>query len=109
MLLAGWLVEAEKIEAEYELSVLYFGFFPFAIAFIPSLVILLAHYTLTGALVLALTAAVWCLYGSVSIAYHDQRDRKAIAFNVLDTISKNVFAIAVSVIVLSGDPNCGLR
>jgi hypothetical protein len=108
MLLCGLLVELEKIEPEYELSVLNWGFLPLVVAFLPSAVIVASNYTLHAAVVVVVTVVVWAGYGVVSLSYHDQRDRKAVAFNVLDVISKNVFAIAVSVIVLlSDDAGCG--
>jgi len=109
MLLCGVLVETEKIEPEYELTVLNWGFVPLILAFIPSVVIVVTNYTFHAAAVVVVTVGIWSCYGGVSQAYHDQRDRKAAAFNILDVISKNVFAIAVSAIVLADDLNCGAR
>ena len=106
MLLIGLLVETEKIEPEYELVILQYGYIPLLIAFIPSTVILANHYTTHGLVVLIATICVWALYGHASISYHDMRDKKAAAFNVLDVISKNIFAIVVSAIVLNEDLNC---
>lgn len=106
MLLIGVLVETEKVEPEYELTILQYGYIPLLIAFLPSVVILVGNFTTHGLIVLIATICAWGLYGHASIYYHDMRDKKAVAFNALDVISKNIFAIAVSAIVLNDDLNC---
>lgn len=109
MLLAGVLVELEKIQPEYELNVTWGGFVPLLVAYIPSLVIVGAHYTVHGLLVIIASLLVWAAYGGVAVQFHDQRDKKAACYNILDIFSKNVFAIAVSLSVLTVDLNCSTR
>ena len=106
MLVMGWVVEAEYITPLYERNVLFAGFLPFAFVFGLCGLVLAYNYSLHGFVVYLCTLFIWAGYG-INAAYNlDQPKQKASNYNLLDIISKNIFALVVAIEVLTTSRNC---
>lgn len=83
------------------------GFLFLILAFLPHIDVLLHHPSRPALVLIALTIAIWSVYGMVSMFWLGRRRLKAknAWFNILDLFSKNAFGVLVSVLLLA-DHDC---
>ena len=97
----GYRVESGRVATDRELLTLVASFTPFVLSFVPSVVLLTESYSLQGVLSLSATFVVWSGYGANAIANMHDTETKAAFYSVLDVVSKNLWALVVSVQVLA--------
>lgn len=87
---------------------LVLGFVPLFLAFYPHVSLLGERATDEAVALIVVNLTLWSIYGMVSIAFPQRQglDRKNIAFNVLDLLSKNVLGVVVSILSLTRDNHC---
>jgi bacteriorhodopsin len=112
MLVVGFLYE--RYPKDYNKSILYLGFVPFVVAFVPLFVVGVqgaqgANASAWPIMSVSITFLLWALYGAVALLAPDDVVKNAL-YNVLDILSKNVVGLIISSIVLANDfgdvPQC---
>lgn len=106
MLVAGLLQECKYMGVGRRWVWILIGFAFFILAFVP-IVVAAAHKERPTEMWVALitTIVVWAMYGIAALVFREDTlsntKWKNTAYNVLDVVSKNVFAVVISVIAFS--------
>jgi sulfite exporter TauE/SafE len=81
---------------------LYFGFIPYIVVFALLFAVLGEAHSPAAAAAIVVIFVVWALYGVVAVGVGHE-DTKHISYNLLDIVSKNVVAIVIATVSLTGD------